>query len=273
MPPKKGYPKKRPKSANKNPVVRKNDLKKALSKSVEVKMNSVRLSDSIEASLTSATQFMSLIPVMAQGTGIRERIGNEITAQKLVIRGTIGLTYGDLELDPTNQPLPYLTDQEFCQRFRLAIIKSKTIGNDIDLRNSGYTESHVAHFLADVNGGRPIENNANTIRDMFDPINRDWFVVHKEWKRNLTLPAAMGNTTAGYIAGIPTANAMNSYWNFEYTMVFKGGKKLLFEPSSTQCQNFPYVIALWRKPYSNNALTDKTLSFFDYTSQLFFTDE
>ena len=56
-------------------------------------------------------------------------------------------------------------------------------------------------------------------------------------------------------------------------MVFKGGKKLLFEPGSSQVRNFPYVMALWRKPYSNNSLSDKTLSFFDFTSQLFYTDE
>lgn len=274
MPPKKGYPKNRPKSANKNPVVRKNDLKKALTKDVEVKMNSIRASDSIEAFLQGPNQFINICPPLDIGVGKRERIGDEVTAKKIVIRGTIGLTYSDLTLNPATQDLPYLTEQEFCQRFRVAIIKSKTFGSDADLRASTAIESHVNLFLDDLNGGRDIENTSGTIRDMFDPINRDWFTVHKEWTRNLTLPAAMARTQAGNnIAGTNTLNGMNSYWNFEYTMVFKGGKKLLFEPQSSHVRNFPYVMALWRKPYSNNALTDKTVSFFDFTSQLFYTDE
>jgi hypothetical protein len=275
MPYKRGY-KKRP--SKKDPVVRRSDLQKALRAAPEMKMVSIRGSASIDAELSQPNQFVRLMNNISVGQGINNRIGDEITAQKLVIRGTIGLTYSDLELDPNNQPLPALTDEEFCQRFRIAIIKSKIINSDAQLLNSNAAESKVDKFLDDVDGGRPIENLTGTIRDMFDPINRDWFVVHKEWKKNLTLPLALGRTnniTSLYSA--QTSNGMNSYWNFEYTLQFKGGKKLKFDvgPGSGggTCQNFPYVMAIWRKSYSNIApLSVKTLSFFDYTSQLFYTD-
>lgn len=274
MPYKRGYKK----PSKKDPVVRRSDLQKALRSAPEMKMVSIRGSASIDAELNSPNQFVRLLNNIPSGAQIDARIGDEVMAHKVVIRGTIGLTYSDLDLDPNNQPYPSLTDEEFCQRFRVAIIKSKIINSDAQLLNSNAAESKVDKFLSDVDGGRPILNQTGTIRDMFDPINRDWFVVHKEWKKNLTLPVAIARTNSGAsIHGTPTSNGMNSYWNFEYTLQFKGGRKLNFDvgPGSGggTCQNFPYVMAIWRKPYGNIApMSVKTLSFFDYTSQVYYTD-
>jgi hypothetical protein len=255
---------------SKDPVIRKSDLKAALSKTREMKHVSIQSSTTVHPDCIVDTRLKPMLQHIAPGTQATQRVGDSVNLHKIVLKGVFTLTYNTNLA--TASVSPSLVEQEYDQMFRLAIIKSKKHSSYEGFQNSLSSEQNLDVIMDSASGGRPLASATGTIRNMWDNINRRYFTVTKEFKRILTLPSAVGRTDAGYIAGTPLSGNHRSVWNVEYTLRFKNPFKVVYENGESVAQNFPYMLMFWRTPYSNLELTTKTASAFEYTSQAFYTD-
>lgn len=167
--------------------------------------------------LNRTTNVIGLISSIVQGTGEDNRIGNQITLKKIVIRGYYKMN------------LPTGSANASRILIRNAIMRQRNI---LDART--LTSGTVA-----LNYDILLENDAaytGAVGDYNTPWNKENCVVRKEFKRSISTdytPAAPSNAEG----------LAESYVFFNYTMTFGKGKTLTYRSDVAQTpEDFPFFM-------------------------------
>ncbi len=167
--------------------------------------------------LTNQLQILSNIQ---QGTNETERIGNKITLKKIVIRGYYRLQF------------PVANALNCRVLIRNMILRQKNI-NDSSLITGTPAMMNYNTIL------EPAQPYLGTIADYNTPVNRDSFIVKKQFKRIMT-----AEYDASVVGSTPALGTQETYVFYNYTMTFGKGKSLNYRTAgSTFPEDFPYFLA------------------------------
>lgn len=191
-------------------------VQKIIHKDVETKVATyISNVTAFNQQINSSGDCLRLIPQVSVGTGQGTRIGNEIKAQSLNIRGVMTITLGQTSLANLRIGV------------RMMIFKCKRF-NDWQQTQTDFATSYTRLLEGSVNGMNGDLSNWNC------PPNRDYFSIVKDKRFVFTL----GATTSPQ----ETFNAVKHYsFNIPYSK-----KTLKFDEnySSTDPVNYAYVMVL-----------------------------
>lgn len=178
----------------------------------------VNISD-IRPDITASTRpnnVVGLLSSIVQGTGEDNRIGNQITLKKIVVRGYYRMN------------LPTGSSAASRILIRNAVVRQRNI---LDART--LTTGTVA-----LNYDILLENDSaytGSVGDYNTPWNKENFIVRKEFKRAISTDFISGSTNAEGLA--------ESYVFFNYTMTFGKGKTLTYRSDvAATPEDFPFFI-------------------------------
>lgn len=197
--------------------------------------------------LTRTTNTLPIMATIAQGTGENQRIGNQITLKKIVIRGYYKMTL------PSGSALAsrYL--------IRNMIVRQRNI-NDAATITTGTISAAYGLILEPSNG------YLGSVSDYMTPVNKDAFVVRKEYKRSISsdfIPA-------------PATNAeglADSYVFFNYTMTFGKGKNLRYRTDvATTSEDFSHFMMHSATTIGSGVIPPAGAITFNYVATPYFYD-
>lgn len=149
-------------------------------------------------SATRTTNIVGLFPSMGQGDGEGNREGNLITLKKIVIRGYFKMN------------LPTGSANASRILLRAMILKQRDTNDGVSLVN-GLTTLQYGTLI------EPANTYLGSVGDFNTPVNKDQFIVKKDWKRAVSTDYTPA--TASNAEGLA-----ESYVFFNHTMTFGKGK-------------------------------------------------
>jgi len=179
----------------------------------------VNISD-IRPDITAVNRTTNVVPLLSsivQGTGEDNRLGNEITLKKIVIRG-----YYKMNLPTGSAAASRILIRNAVMRQR-NILDSRTLtaATSVSLNYDILLESDSAY--------------TGSVGDYNTPWNKDNCIVRKEFKRAVSTDFISGSTNAEGIA--------ESYVFYNYTMTFGKGKVLHYRSDvAAYPEDFPFFM-------------------------------
>lgn len=228
----------RPTRRRRTPSVKR--IKRVVRGMMETKFVKFAIANREIFNVMDANSVQSIVPVIAKGTGEADRIGNEITLTKVLLRVNI---YPDLEN-------PY-GDEETLYDFHI-----------FELRRS------ILMGIADMdkfkdNGNLSTNFNGTTLNALL-PVNNDRFKNHyfKRFKMN-----GVSQSTNPLFSGVPRSKQ----FSLDITKYYK--KKMIFDDNTNSPENCGlYLTCGAHNPYFPNALPYTQFAFMDYSVHFYFKD-
>jgi len=210
-------------------------------------------STDIREGITSGNRVTNQLQILSniqQGTNETERIGNKITLKKIVIRGYYRLQF------PVGNALN-------CRvLIRNMILRQKNI-NDSSLITGPSAMMNYNTIL------EPAGAYLGTIADYNTPVNRDSFVVKKQFKRIMT-----AEYDASVVGSTPALGTQETYVFYNYTMTFGKGKSLNYRTAgSTFPEDFPYFLAHSASYLGSGIALATGIVGFNFTATPYFYDD
>jgi len=193
-----------------------------LNKQRELKVGAplnVNITD-IRPDITAVNRTTNVVPLLSsivQGTGEDNRLGNEITLKKIVIRG-----YYKMNLPTGSAAASRILIRNAVMRQR-NILDSRTLtaATSVSLNYDILLESDSAY--------------TGSVGDYNTPWNKDNCIVRKEFKRSVSTDFISASTNAEGIA--------ESYVFYNYTMTFGKGKVLHYRSDvAAYPEDFPFFM-------------------------------
>jgi len=204
----------------------------------------------IRPDITASTRLTNVQPILAQitqGTGENNRIGNEITLKKIVIRGYFKMT------------LPTGSAAASRILIRAAILRQRNV-LDAQSLTTGTINPNYTSML------EPGASYTGSVGDYNTPWNKESFVVRKDFKRAVS---------TDFIPS-PATNAeglAESYVFFNYTMTFGKGKKLNYRSdAAASAEDFPFWMALSATSMSSAVVLPSGAVTLNYVATPYFYD-
>jgi len=179
----------------------------------------VNISD-IRPDITAVNRPTNVVPLLSsivQGTGEDNRLGNEITLKKIVIRG-----YYKMNLPTGSAAASRILIRNAVMRQRNILdARTLTAATSVSLNYDILLESDSAY--------------TGSVGDYNTPWNKDNCIVRKEFKRAVSTDFISGSTNAEGIA--------ESYVFYTYTMTFGKGKVLHYRSDvAAYPEDFPFFM-------------------------------
>jgi len=197
--------------------------------------------------LTRLTNVCGLLPLIAQGTGENNRIGNEIILKKIVMRGYFKMN------------LPTGSASASRILIRAAILRQRNVLDSQSLITGTINPNYTSML-------EPGTSYTGSVGDFNTPWNKESFVVRKDFKRAVS---------TDYISS-PAADAQGlaeSYVFFNYTMTFGKGKHLNYRSDAAQSpEDFPFWMALSASTMSSAVVLPAGAITFNYVATPYFYD-
>lgn len=213
----------RKKAYNKNSLVTKTQLYRAIRRNVETKIASNSTGwITYNSSIGSAGDRLTLLPSIAQGTAQNQRIGNSIKPLKLVIRGYVAY---NAQQSSANLDARMLGVRMFVYQDK--IVKNYSNGiNNWQLLDLGGTSGSF--------DGTPINFNA--------PHNNDMFIFYADKRFKILKPYGYTNTTTPSTTVTLSSVDNSMYHPFTITLTRKHLPSVL-KFDATEDANFPINFA------------------------------
>ena len=174
----------------------------------------------VRQDITALTRTTNVVPILGnivQGTGESNRIGNQITLKKIVVRGYYKMS------------IPTGTGLGSRILIRNAVMRQRNI-LDAATITSGTVGANYGIML------EPGSAYTGAVADYNTPWNKDAFIIRKEYKRSITTDYTPA--TAANAEGLA-----ESYVFFNYTMTFGKGKTLHYRSDvAASTEDFPYFM-------------------------------
>lgn len=197
-----------------------------------------------------ATNQLAIMAPISQGTDEFQRIGNKITLKKIVMRGYYRLQF------PVGNALN-------CRILIRNLIMRQRNVSDARLLIDGVLNMNYGTIL------EPANSYLGTIADYNTPINRDAFVVKKQFKRIMT-----AEYDASVVGSTPAIGTQDTYVFFNYTMTFGKGKTLNYRTGgATNPEDFPYFLAHSASYLGSGIALATGIVGFNLTSTPYFYDD
>jgi len=210
---------------------------------------SVNITD-VRPDLTTTTRLTNTQPILSlitQGSGENNRIGNEITLKKIVIRGYFKMN------------LPTGSAAASRILIRAAVLRQRNV-LDAQSITSGVISANYTSML------EPGNSYTGSVGDYNTPWNKESFVVRKDFKRAV-------NTDYIGSAGTDAEGLKESYVFFNYTMTFGKGKKLNYRSDAAASpEDFPFWMALSATTMSSAVVLPSAAVSFNYVATPYFYD-
>lgn len=166
--------------------------------------------------LTRTTNVVGLLSSIVQGTGEDNRIGNQITLKKIVIRG-----YYKMNLPTGSAAASRILIRSAVMRQRNILDARTLTTGTVPLNYDILLENDSAYL--------------GSVGDYNTPWNKENCVVRKEFKRAISTDFISGSTNAEGLA--------ESYVFFNYTMTFGKGKVLTYRSDvAATPEDFPFFM-------------------------------
>jgi len=191
---------------------------------------------------TNIIQILSSIP---QGIDESQRIGNQITLKKIVMRGYYRLQF------------PIGSANNARVLLRTMIMRQRSQSN-ASLIVNGIQPMNYNNLL------EPSRSYTGAIADFNTPINGESFIVKKQMKKIMTAEVDGLSSTLG---------TDGTYFFFNYTMTFGKGKTLNYRTSgAVDPEDFPYFLAHSASALGSNVALGGSLVGFNITCTPYFYD-
>lgn len=199
------------------------------------------------SAVNRTTNVLPILSQIVQGTGENNRLGNQITLKKIVIRGYYRMTL------PTGSALASRI------LIRNAVMRQRNI-LDAQTLTSGTVGLNYTSML------EPGASYTGSVGDFNTPWNKDSFIIRKEFKRSIS---------TDYIPA-PATNAeglAESYVFFNYTMTFGKGKELHYRSDvAASCEDFPFFMAMSATTMGSGVVLPTGAVQFNYVATPYFYD-
>lgn len=194
-----------------------------------------------------ATNQLAILGPIAQGDDEFQRQGNQITLKKIVMRGYYRIQY------PVGSAIN-------CRLLIRNFIMRQRSVEDAQLLLNGTLNMNYNNLL------EPANSYLGAVADYNTPINRDAFVVKKQFKRILTSEYDS--------VALDAVGTQESYVFFNYTMTFGKGKELRYRTGgATYPEDFPYFLAHSASYLGSNIAPSVGIIGFNLTSTPYFFDD
>jgi len=204
-------------------------------RNAETKQNSFSLGiTNFNAGVNSAADVCRIIPVLTQGTGEANRIGDCVTGQSLKVNGHFLINITPAVVGSGGNPVTIPFGARLMVRAFICSVKKYSNYDDAGA-NIG---TWGPQFLKNGNASQALDG---TIESMYLPVNTDVITVHKEIKKYITIPAI--NTNISNSAGF--SNTANDYFNSckFFSANVRCKKTLKYDDTSFSPQNFaPFFV-------------------------------
>jgi len=195
------------------------------------------------------TNQLAVMAPISQGTGEDQRIGNKITLKKIVMRGYYKINF------------PVANTNNCRVLIRNLIMRQRNINDASQITGANALMNYNTIL-------EPASPYVGAVADYNTPINRDSFVVKKQFKRIMTAETDGSATSATAILG-----TSETYVFFNYTMTFGKGKELNYRTGgATFPEDFPYFLAHSASALGSNTVLGSSICGFNLTCTPYFYD-
>lgn len=190
-------------------------VKKVLSANTETKeayfASSPDTLTTFNSGINSSGDQLQIIPTVNKGTSEHNRIGDQIMAQSLNVRGHIRYSPSNAVNDNGRANI--------CCRLMIVSLKLRPSYPDVT--------GGSAYLSQLLKKGGATSGFTGILSDLYAPINTDLFTVHKDKKFYLTQPMMIQPPTSGLSSGFQDLSDIVRFFNFNIKMK----KKLLYDDS------------------------------------------
>jgi len=211
--------------------------------------NTVAITD-VREGITAAnitTNTMPIFPLIPVGTSEFQRIGNVINLKKIVIRGYYRIQF----------PVGAAANTRILLRSMIVRQKSQ---NDAFQITNGAAFANYNQIL------EPANSYLGSVADYNTPVNKNAFVVKKQFKRIMTCEYDGVGTNA--------LGTNESYFFFNYTMKFGQGRQINYVTTAqTTPADFPYFMIHSATILGSGSALPVGLVGCNFTSMAYFHDD
>lgn len=241
-------------------LVTKSQLYRAIRRNVETKMASNSYTyTTFNSGITGSSDFISILPVIANGTNQNNRVGHTIKPLKLVINGYVCYHTDSLAGSTPNQDARMIGARLFC-------LQDKT--------NRSYANTPVNFDILDV-GGTSSQFSGSAI-NWVTPHNSDMFQFFADRRMKILKPFGWTNNSSPTSSNAITSFNNTMFHHFKITLTSKhlpGVLKFDDNESANYPVNFaPYLALGYCDLLNKSADTTSTQVAMEFVSTLYYED-